>query len=220
MLIIMTKKQVSKTSHLLQRSLPLALLPALIGAALRFMEIEAANRLFTDSAGRVAPADLAGALAGADHFLFRGLQLSAGLSLVLLFAVLLLQSKKVAELMLPAAITLSLGLGAWGASHYSALNGLMAEDLVGAVTLGESLSESAKVEVLEEANARYEAAYSDGRPVHSSGQLALLSGELQSNYTSAELARNVSALLALLTLILFVTKLFKGRDRVADPISA
>jgi hypothetical protein len=216
MLIIMTKKQVSKTSHLLQRSLPLALLPALIGAALRFMEIEAANRLFTDSAGRVAPADLA----GADHFLFRGLQLSAGLSLVLLFAVLLLQSKKVAELMLPAAITLSLGLGAWGASHYSALNGLMAEDLVGAVTLGESLSESAKVEVLEEANARYEAAYSDGRPVHSSGQLALLSGELQSNYTSAELARNVSALLALLTLILFVTKLFKGRDRVADPISA
>jgi hypothetical protein len=220
MLIIMTKKQVSKTSHLLQRSLPLALLPALIGAALRFMEIEAANRLFTDSAGRVAPADLAGALAGADHFLFRGLQLSAGLSLVLLFAVLLLRSKKVAELMLPAAITLSLGLGAWGASHYSALNGLMAEDLVGAVTLGESLSESAKVEVLEEANARYEAAYSDGRPVHSSGQLALLSGELQSNYTSAELARNVSALLALLTLILFVTKLFKGRDRVADPISA
>ena len=220
MLIIMTKKQASKTSQLLQRLLPLALLPALIGAALRFMEIEAANRLFTQSVGRVGPTDLAGALSGADHFLFRGLQLSAVLSLVLLFAVLLLRSKKVAEWMLPAAITLSLALGAWGASHYSALNGLMAEDLVGAVTLGESLTESAKVEVFEEANARYEAAYSDGRPVHSSGQLALLSGELQSNYMNAELARNVSALLALLSLMMLVTKLFKGRDRAVDLASA
>ena len=201
------------TAHRLYwKLLLLGLLPALVGGLLRWGELSSANQLFRSTSGWVAPQDVAHSLYQADLWLFGGLCVSAGLFLGWCILGLVVRGAQLRGALLSGLVTAGLCAAALGTWSSSELNSGIAHNELGPFAASAETSEA------RQANQVYLDAYADRRIRMGSGQLGVLSSELQLGFDHAERTQLLGGLLCLLAAGLFVLR--PGSEEAAGPMAS
>ena len=166
------------------RPLILVLSPAVVGAALRSLEIASSNREFTASAGMVAPSEVAHALAMADEFLAVGLIVSLAAALVWLGSAF---KRSRAEQLACTLVLVGLVTAIGGTRQLSAINLEIADISC------ESADGSSPALDLE----TFEATYRTEGPVISSTQFAAAAPQFEGQLLGGSSLRLLGVVLAL-----------------------
>jgi hypothetical protein len=166
------------------RPLILVLSPAVVGAALRSLEIASSNREVTASAGMVAPSEVAHALARADEFLALGLIVSLAAALVWLgFAFKRSRAEQLACTLVLVGLVTAIG----GTRQLSEVNFEIAD-----IEFGDADSPSQALDL-----ETYEATYHTEGPVLSSTQFAAAAPQFEGQLSGGSSLRLFGVALAL-----------------------
>ena len=201
---------------MIRRFLPLILVlaPAGLGGLARLLAILDGNATFTATAGIVAPQEVANTLSGADEALAYGIQVSILATLVWL----VIHFRKGGRVVFAQGLVLAgLSAATWGTLELSALNSDLARDFSGVVSSGSDLSPE---EATSRADEQYRSSYQMESPVHSSIQLAGLTGTEAGSFVLAHRLRMAGLLFAIAAAVLAARQFTDGGEESVRTVPA